>query len=491
MPIATVFCRPHRVFSARILLCCVFLVAAGTLAEAWATSSFFRTAERIDVIIRQSQTRSSDWGIFVQDALTGQPLYAHNGLAQRVPASTQKLLTAAVALDVLGRNHRYETRLYFNGTIDGNLMRGDIILEGSGDPTLGSREIERADPFRIWAEQLASMGVTRFEGRIVGDDSRFDGVRYPGTWKDDHIRDKTYAPATSALSYHDNLIDLSFAAPRSGQPVRISSDPPGYMTIENQTRTTGSRRRISFDRALYSETVRFAGRVPRGYRAKRTLPVHNPTAFAVHSFRFHMNEVGISTQSQLLTTDDLLGRPSITKKQPMFVHQSPPLLEILQIMNKESDNLYAEQVFRSISRDGSLESSAGRVKALFQRAGINPDEATVRDGSGLSRANQITPQAMTQLLTFMYHHSEGDAFLATLPYGGEQSTTLKNRLDGVPVQAKTGTLRAVKTLSGFANAPNGRLVSFAIFANDFNVSSRHVTQTIDAIVLALTNEEAG
>ena len=461
------------------------IVLLTAFAPAWP-----RFDVRIDQILRESRTPKSAWGIHVQDVQTGQVVYSLNSDQAMVPASNQKLLTAATALDALGRHYRYETRLHFTGTIRDGVMRGDLIIEGSGDPTFGSTEIEAADPLQTWAERIAAMGVTRFEGRLVGDDRVFSPDRHPATWNPDHIVDKAYAPASSGLSYHDNLVHLRFQAPGYSGPIAIEARPSDYLNIESRVTVDARRRRsrLRLQRPLGTETVRFNGVVRRYYRGSRTLPVYDPTRFALHSFQRHLEAAGLEVEAEVAPATDLPKGTVLEKEWPLFVHQSPPLWEIVTIMNKESDNLYAEQLYRTFSPGGTLDGGAYRVASLLEEAGVPTTNVAVEDGSGLSRANRIPTGALVQLLSYMYRHPEREAFLATLPRGGEAQTTLDDRLEGIPVQAKTGTLRAVRTLSGYVTLPNGHPAAFAIFVNNYQGRSAPIKDTIDEIVTTLTTE---
>jgi D-alanyl-D-alanine carboxypeptidase/D-alanyl-D-alanine-endopeptidase (penicillin-binding protein 4) len=156
-------------------------------------------------------------------------------------------------------------------------------------------------------------------------------------------------------------------------------------------------------------------------------------------------------------------------------------------MNKESNNFYAEQVFRSYGWGGSAKGAARRTKSFLREADINTRQVLIHDGSGLSRKDLITPQAMVKLLAHMTEHEEREAFLASLPRGGERNTTLDYRLSRTDVQAKTGSLEFVRGLSGYTKRPNGNRVAFALFANNYTGPSYQISRTIDDIVRAVAS----
>ncbi len=449
--------------------------------------------ERIDAIVEGEQVRSALWGIYVQDLHSGRVLYRRNADQALLPASNQKLLTTATALDVLGSAYRYQTTLYFDGRADGAVLRGDLILEGSGDPTFGSRRFEQEDPLRQWAQQLAQLGVTRIEGRIIGDDDAFDDDAYPDGWDVSYVATEGFAPARSGLTYRDNLVAFKIEATAKGRPVAVEAEPPGYFTLHNQATTSARKRGPTprVDRRVGTETVRLHGTAPRAYSGTLDLPVSDPTAFALFSFARHLRQAGIDVAAALLDVDALPEKPSYDRARPLFVYASPPLAEIVRVINKDSNNLYAEQVFHTFGWGGTAEGGARRVREVLARLGIPSEDLSVRDGSGLSRKDLVTPEALARLLVRMDAHPERAAFLASLPEGGERKTTLQYRLRGVPVRAKTGSLEYARSLSGYVESADGRTLVFVILANNYTVSAYRINQAIDSIVLTLSTTQTG
>jgi D-alanyl-D-alanine carboxypeptidase/D-alanyl-D-alanine-endopeptidase (penicillin-binding protein 4) len=167
------------------------------------------------------------------------------------------------------------------------------------------------------------------------------------------------------------------------------------------------------------------------------------------------------------------------------VEYSRPLAEIAAVVNKESNNFYAEQLFRTYGWGGSARGAARRSKSFLREADINTRKLLIHDGSGLSRKDLVTPQAMVKLLTHMSDHEEREAFLASLPRGGEANTTLDYRLNQITVRAKTGSLEFVRALSGYTERANGNRVAFSLLANNYTGPSYRISRTIDDIVRAV------
>ena len=422
------------------------------------------------------------WGIVVRDARTGRVVLSRNAEKSFVPASNLKILTTAAALDALGPDFRYTTRLYLLGDVVDSTLVGDLVVRGSGDPTLGGEG--RADPFEAWAAALAGAGVRRVEGRVVGDDDAFEDARYGAGWDVTHIASESYAPAAGGLAWSDNLIGLRIAGAAAGRPVTVEADPPGFVTVRGDVRA-GGRGRLDVERTLGTDEFRLRGVVPTGYRGTIEVPVANPTLFAVHGFADRLAEAGVDVSgAALVDVDDLPAPLDYGDAEPLRVHVSPPLAEIVVQINRESDNLYAEQVFRTLG-GGAVDEAEDRVQAFVTGAGADGDALTVADGSGLSRKNLVSPDALAAVLRAMRSHPARAAFLGSLPEGGGAESTLQRRLGGVPVRAKTGSLAAVRCLAGYVDGPDGTPYVFVLMANNYTTRGRRISAAQDRIVRAI------
>lgn len=462
-------------------LCVVFLAGLVLAASSPAPS----LSTEIRELLQRWEDNKAFWGIAIYDLDADQMLYSRNAEQAFLPASNQKLVTSAAALDLLGSTHRYETVLHYSGSTDGNTMQGDLILEGSGDPTFGSSEVRGEDPFEVWAQRLSDMGVQRIEGRLIGDDDAFDENPYPEGWSVDYItqqKGRYMGNSAGGLTYRDNVVPVEVRATSPGSPPSVEVRPPNVLSVTNKA-VTSSRWRgssLQVDRTFSTNELVLTGSVARSYDGTIAVPVSDPTAFALRSFEHHLQDKGIETDLELIDADDLDNTP--TRGDPLFVEYSRPLAEIVSVLNKESNNFYAEQVFRSFGWGGSAEGAARRTKTFLREAGINTAKLRIHDGSGLSRKDLLTPQSMVKLLAHMDEHEEREAFLSSLPRGGERNTTLDYRLHQTEVQAKTGSLKFVRALSGYVERPNGDRVAFALFANNFTGPSYQISRTIDDIV---------
>ncbi|MDX1439090.1 MAG: D-alanyl-D-alanine carboxypeptidase/D-alanyl-D-alanine-endopeptidase [Rubricoccaceae bacterium] len=444
------------------------------------------TRAAIDEILNEPDLPSAIWGIYVRDLRTGRVVFSRNADKNLVPASNMKLFTTATALGVFGSNHRYITRLYFNGdTRSDGTLDGDLIIRGSGDPAFGSRH-ESIDPLETWARELRQAGIRRIEGRIIGDDDILEDNPYAEGWDVWHVATEDYAPASGGLSYRDNLVELSVSGTRSGSRASASTDPSGYAQIENRVISSrgggGSPFRIS--RALGTNTIELSGSVSTRYRGTSHIPIENPTRFTLHAFVAALEAEGIIVDAAVADLDDLDVEPSYDS-DPLLVHASPPMSELVQRINQRSDNFYAEQVFRTFAANGTTRGGAQRVLAFLNDAGIQTEGLSIRDGSGLSRKDMVTPQALVGLLEHMDDHPERAAFWNSLPEGGGSQSTLRSRLRGIPVRAKTGSLEYVRALSGYVTAPSGNRLAFSVIANNYTTNGSAISSAADRIVRAL------
>ncbi len=424
------------------------------------------------------------WGVVVQSLKNGEILYSRNPHKNFIPASNLKLFTTAAALVKLGPEFRYSTRFYANGSIDSNgVVNGDLIILGAGDPTITGRyhngEIVR--PLERWADSLKARNITAIKGDIIGDDNYFEEEIMGEGWAWDD-QSKWYAAQISALSFNDNCINIYFSAGDSiGSPAKYQLMPEtDYAEIINKVSTvrTGLDREISFKRKYGTNRVEIDGAISTGSSTQRDwFSVENPTLFTVTVFKQTLEKKGIQVSGRPNDIDDLNGYSYRTDPANLiFNYQSPPLWEIVESVNKVSQNLYAELLLRTMGahfRDiGSAQEGIEVVKEFLQHIGIDTEQFLMADGSGLSRLNMITPTHIVKLLRYMRKNTYGDYFYKSLPIAGGDGT-LKNRMQKTAaegnVRAKTGFVGHVRALSGYVTTSDNEELAFSIIANNYSV----------------------
>jgi D-alanyl-D-alanine carboxypeptidase/D-alanyl-D-alanine-endopeptidase (penicillin-binding protein 4) len=440
-------------------------------------------APRISTVV--AQNKRVHWGIHAVQLKSGRVLASVNADQFFIPASNTKLFSTAFALTALGPDHRFTTRVLAGAPPDANgVLKGNLILLGGGDPSLSSRrypydlkkpfEDDRLLPLRELARQLRDRGVRRITGKVIGDDSAqpFDPI--PSGWAaDDGIFE--YGAPVSALSFNDNVFGITVS------PAGIALDPPvEYFALLNQVSSEpGDPRRVRVVRQPGSRTAVLTGNIPpEGRTYTNDLAVDDPALYAALAFRHVLLEEGIRVDGGAECRHLAPPQPETIE---LARRDSPPLLQVLQVVNKVSQNLHAEMVLRA--------ASAKMPFADFLKlAGVDEKDSNFEDGSGMSRLNLVTPKAVVQLLRFMDKQGQLETFRDLLAIGAEDGT-LRNRFDkstkAKGIRAKTGSLSHVSALGGYAESKRHGTIAFQIVANNYNVPAQEVRTAIDRIALAL------
>lgn len=458
-------------------------------------------AHRLDAAVESSPlAQHSITGLHVVDLATGKALYSRNASRLFLPASNMKLFTTALALQTLGPDYRFETRLVQEPS-------GDLALLGSGDPSMNGRGY----PYSVGAaarpplgaieelaDQAVANGLRRVEGDIVGDDRLYPWEPYPPSWtQDDAVRDSG-APV-SALSVADNFLTISIdPGAKAGDNARISVDPPlEYFGIDNRvaTVTAGGAARVAVARIPGTRQILLSGTLPaKGASVRETVAVDDPGLFAACALYDALTRRGIAIAGRPLARHRAAGEAyEKPLGETIAMRTSPPLAQLLQLIDKVSENLHAELMLREAGRvakgEGSREAGLAAMSAFLAQAGAAALNSRMDDGSGLSRNDLVSPQLITRLLFFMYHSDDRDAWISMLPRGG-QDGTLSRRLcctvEASRIHAKTGTLARSIALSGYADSKTRGWLAFSIVVNNFDAAASEIQSWVDKIAMTLT-----
>jgi D-alanyl-D-alanine carboxypeptidase/D-alanyl-D-alanine-endopeptidase (penicillin-binding protein 4) len=431
-------------------------------------------------------------GIQVVEAATGKILYSKNADHLFLPASNLKILTSALALERLHPDYRFTTRVVREPS-------GDIVLVGSGDPSLSGRAFPYnkdqrpsppLQPIEQLADAVAARGVERIDGDIVGDDGLFPWDPYPPSWtEDDTLHD--YGAPVSALTVNDNIVTISIS------PAALTLSPAfEYLTIDNRVRTTAraSEPTLHMRRVARSSQWQLTGTIPSGHAAvTETLPVDDPALFAASALYDALTRRGIAIHGHPVVRHRSLGEPyTSVEGEELASRTSPPLADLLQVMNKVSENLHAELLLREVGRvtrsEGTTAAGLAEMTSYLTGAGAQPGDWRLEDGSGLARNTLVTPRLLTQILAREAQSPDSALWISLLPAGGEDGT-LSRRLccmsAGRGIRAKTGTLSRALALSGYADSATRGQLAFSILVNDFQDPPAEVTAWIDKIATAL------
>ena len=471
-------------------------------------------AKRINQLIDESGFASARWGISVISLSDGATLYSRNADRLFTPASNMKIYTTAVALDLLGADYRWRTSVYAGKPPDtSGAVQGDLILYGRGAPDLVShnRNNNQASLDQL-AEDLYSRGVRRVQGNIVGDESYFRGNSLGDGWQWNDMQ-WYFGAEASALSIDGNEIDVNVVPSSSAKepPTVRSSDGGAYVTLQNRmvAGKPSMRPTIGMNRGLSDNNITVWGELPpgsKGFGAR--LSVYNPALWTAHLFLDALKKRGISIDGQAQARDSRVApsqRFNPTQAVELASATSKPLSEIARITNKESNNLFAELILRTLGRErramletpeppgrelGDDEAGAALVRLWLARAGVSTTGLAIHDGSGLSRLNLVTPESTARLLIAVSKTASSEVFKHSLPISGKDGT-LAGRLKSVNerVIAKTGSLTYDNSLSGFATSPEGKVFAFSIVCNDHTQrgSSIRLIDDITALIADFPN----
>ncbi len=486
----------------------VTLILFGSVASAQQTTTPEELGGRIDAVLDVLAFDEAFWGVLAIDTETGRTIYSRNADKRFMPASNLKLVTTAAALHGLGADFRYETSLYIDGTVQAGMLEGNLVIRGSGDPTLGSTRFGNDDPlsvFRRWAEALRGRGITTISGDVIGDDDVFDDVPYGLGWAwDDFVWD--YGAEVSGLTFREGTISMSVRGTASGNRAAISWQPleTDYIRVDNQSRTlaSGSRTENGYSRELSSNRFTITTEVATGRTDAETLAIHNPTKYAAHMLRLVLLREGIGVEGRAVDVDNVSSRPSYVEMERVASATSPPLSEIVELTNEKSINLFAEHLLRTLgvhryqgieAERGSVEAGVLAMQSMLTEAGVDETDLQMLDGSGLSFMNRVTPRALVNLLRYMNARSDPavrSAFYNSLPVGGGTGTLSGRYGSGDArgnVRAKTGYINGVRTLSGYVTAASGNRIAFAILCNHYATRTSRVNEAQDDVVELLAD----
>ena len=448
--------------------------APATPAVRWTTPASAPALASDLGFMLDTKTRSGQWGAIVVSLTRGDTLYARNADLSMQPASTMKLMTAAIALERFGAEYQFSTDVLRDGAVDGaGTLTGNLYLRGDGDPGFSNRYL-RGDagiPVATLARLVAEAGIKRVSGDIVGDANAFDAKRVPDGWLSRYLQ-AGYAARVSPLSLNENLVWVAAYPGAAKGPARVVLEPassaqPLVSTVKTVAGSSGGKVRVSrrSDGVIVASGWIGARSIPRKY----SLVIEDPATFTAGALRAALEAQGIVVDGQVR----LGATPESASKVATLPSQ--PVARLVSAMNRESINIFAELLFRNAARGkgrdqvGSAETGNALLQGfLTSKVGVPAGAVIAADGSGLSTLDRVTPRAMAQLLAHAHEAPWADAFHASLPVAGE-SELLRNRMKFTPahgnLHAKTGTTNTVISLAGYVTAKDGEVLAFVFIYN--------------------------
>ena len=443
----------------------------------------------IDAFSQNEQFKSASIGIEVCDFTTGEILAKYQSEKSLTPASTQKLVTTAAAIEILGADFQFKTDVYITGRIDkdGKLM-GNLVIRGFGDPTLGSKYFPKNNHFisTIYSE-LKKLGIRQINGQLLTDNSFYESS-IPRTWIWEDIGNY-YGAVPHPISYKDNTYTLHFESKGAGQLTQIKKvdNKPFNLKLTNEVMAS----KINKDRAYV-----FGGTTSSQRRVKGTIP-ENRSDFKVKGALSRPELVLLKDLKAVLITGGIPIKNEIYRvktQKTLLQFRSPPLSEIITLTNKKSINLFADHLLFQIGikqkKEGSWQTGIDAIKEFWQSKSINTKGLFLYDGSGLSHFNAISAHALNQILIYMNKSVNSDVFFNSLPIAGKNGT-LKNfgkqSLLANKFKAKTGSMMGVRSYSGILNKSNGEKIAISFIINNYTCTSKKLSKMFEDLLIEISN----
>ncbi|TAE58318.1 MAG: D-alanyl-D-alanine carboxypeptidase/D-alanyl-D-alanine-endopeptidase [Nostocales cyanobacterium] len=434
----------------------------------------------INNIINRPEFTRMRWGILIKPLNSEQKLYNLESEKYFIPASTNKLFTTAAALKKLGRDFKIRTSIYQDA-------EGTLRVVGRGDPSLKTAQLD------ILSQQLYQRGIREID-QLIADDSYFQGEVVNPSWQWEDVQFYYGAPVNS-LIVNENAAVINFVSQKIGEPLKIQwtnfLDSHNW-NIQNNTITTAENQPgfVAVYRDLKGQILRIKGQLPVNAKPDITaIAVFDPADNFLRHFRGSLLKAGIKVKQVSVKNSGNIS-------QEIAFLESPSLSELIKEINGNSNNLFTEAILKTLGSQQPLkdnqttvDSGLEVVKNTLTELGVDPKSYIIVDGSGLSRKNLISPESLVQVLQIMGTSNQGEIFRASLPVAGV-SGTLKNRFlntsaQGI-VQAKTGTMMGVVTLSGYVNNTNYQPLVFSIMVNQSDQPASIVRNAMDEIVVLLS-----
>ena len=430
--------------------------------------------------------KDARWGVLVVSLDQSDTLFSESPDSALSPASNLKLLTTAAALRILGPDFRFQTYLLSDSNIANDVLEGDLVLYGTGDPGISDLFFqEREDVLELLADQLEEAGVRTVTGDLVADASHLQGPLRPYSWDPEDLNDHFAAPI-SALSFNENVVSFRVTpSDRSGPRPEVHTIPENAgLDVHNLAITSprGTRPHLSILREYPLDPIRIEGGIALGARdAWRQMTVPSPPHFAASVFRNVLLERGIRILGNIRVVESpdksvLTGITSPTHHERPRVHilakhTSPPLSEYISVINKRSNNLFAELVFRTMGRTqeglGSPEASARAVSVALTEIGVPMESVVQLDGSGLAAGNRTSASTFVSVLQRMAETETWNHYWASLPQAGTRRELRRMYQTAAAgnLRAKTGTIEGVSALSGIVRSRDQERLAFSILLN--------------------------
>ncbi|MDL2716961.1 MAG: D-alanyl-D-alanine carboxypeptidase/D-alanyl-D-alanine-endopeptidase, partial [Acidobacteriota bacterium] len=425
--------------------------------------------QRLNALLRRGPVRRSEIGVVVTRLGETTPFVSLNPAKPLILASTTKLFTSSAALDRLGPDYKFRTRLYRDAEIgEDGVLPGHLVVVGGGDPGISGRWYDD-DPlavFRPWAASLSKKGLRSVRDGLLLDVSFFDDVRSHPDWPSEQEQ-RWYQAPVSALSYNDNVVLVRASGGlRPGSPALLGFDPlgPPLLSLISNVVTASRKTWVGVSRGAGSNTVVAAGRVGKNRTWVGDVTVPDPPQYFAAALSQVLREGGIRVDAPPTVKTEPSSVPLAFSGRVLLHTHETPILSALAVCNKRSQSFFAEQILKTLGAEtrgrGTWEKGRAEVAAFLTSLGLDASRYQLADGSGRAHSNRASAAAYVDFLTALatrWKHFE--AFKGTMAVAGSPDGTLRHRLQGEAtdgkVWAKTGNVAGVVTLCGYVQAQSG------------------------------------
>jgi D-alanyl-D-alanine carboxypeptidase/D-alanyl-D-alanine-endopeptidase (penicillin-binding protein 4) len=421
-------------------------------------------------------------------------VFEYNPEKSLMPASTMKLISSSAALELLGPDYSFKTTLGYTGKINKHTGRleGDLVIKGGGDPALGSSYFkeEYGNFIDRWINEIKSQGIKKIDGRIMADDSYYDYQPVPAMWLWEDIGNY-YGAGACGLSVFDNTYEIHLSTSSEGSSPVIKEIVPKECEcyLSSWLSAKGSTDNGYVFAAPYGKTGWISGTLPVNrddFILKASIT--DPALILAAIIDNKLDSAGILTLDNPSTSR--IEKKSFKEITPICEVFSPPLKKIIEVLNHESVNLFAEHLVKELGKvfnnSGSTSSGIDVIIKFLNDKGINTKGMFIEDGSGLSPVDAVNTRGLAMLLSQMKKEGKYfEDFYNSLPEGGKEGTLKKYFRDSVfesRLRAKSGSITRVRCYAGYIRTISGRELSFSIIINNYTGPSQKIITGIEEIL---------
>lgn len=467
----------------------VFLFVAAVWPPGWSQDT------ALGALLSDPAMAHASMSLCIRDAVSGMPVLDYGSQKSMNPASVLKLITSAAALELLGADHTFTTGVGYTGRFNRNsgTLKGDIVIRGGGDPALGSGRFadHYGDFISRWADALSGMGIKKIKGRVITDDTWYDYLPVPAKWLWEDIGNY-YGAGAFGLSVFDNTYEIHLRTTSGSATPMITGIFPEECRrlLDNRLVAEGNTDKGYVFAAPYIGNGWLAGSVPEDrddFVLKASIP--DPPQLVAEITDKKLREKGISIAGTPTTTRELVVFKG-GEINPVASVVSPTLSEIVEILNHESVNLYAEHLLKELGKvfmdAGTTAAGIEVVMQFLSGSGVITDGMFMEDGSGLSPLNAISSEEMANLLIHMRTRGKYfREFYSSFPEAGQKGTIAKYFQDPVfnsNLRAKSGSMTRVRSYAGYFTALSGKEMTFCVIVTNFTGPSHRIVTLIESLL---------